>query len=214
MSAPQRATRRAILAPSKPRSEKDEPFLVELLTCFFSESHPRLHNVMAAALAYRRGETHFNGKPIETVVREEAHALKGSAANVRLLRITKVRLVALSCHAHPCHIPCVNAAQAAENCELPIKAICPPQAAPESVDGVAKRALLDRLCCNPDEQIGVLVVQFRAFVAFMEGDAREKVRRSWLRSCSPSCASAICSRLCRSLLLVLQRRHEPRLWRS
>lgn len=72
--------------------EKDELFLIELLSCFFTESGVRLRNLIAAALAYRSGETHIGPKTVETVIREEAHALKGSAANVRLLRVAKVSL--------------------------------------------------------------------------------------------------------------------------
>ena len=70
--------------------DNNDSFLIELLSCFFTESCPRLHTMLAAALAYRDGKVQYNSKSIEVAIRESAHALKGSASNVMLMRIFKV----------------------------------------------------------------------------------------------------------------------------
>ena len=74
-------------------------FLVELLACFCEEGTPRIARLLGAALAYRAGKTivpQNDGpdRPVALVIKEEAHAIKGSAANLRLLRLTKVSLPA------------------------------------------------------------------------------------------------------------------------
>jgi HPt (histidine-containing phosphotransfer) domain-containing protein len=75
--------------------ERDDVFLIELLTCYYEEGIPRLRKLLEAALAYRGGATDFGrpgepAKPVEVVLKEEAHAMKGSAANIRLWRVAKV----------------------------------------------------------------------------------------------------------------------------
>ena len=74
--------------------ERDDAFLMELLITYFEDGLPRVKKLMEAALAYRAGQNTLAngaGRSIEAVIKEEAHALKGSAANVRLWRLAKVR---------------------------------------------------------------------------------------------------------------------------
>lgn len=79
----------------------DEAFLAELLVTFYHEAVPHVQRLMAACLAYREDENALfcwqeGKKPdpmprtIERVLKEEAHALKGSAANLRLYRLARV----------------------------------------------------------------------------------------------------------------------------
>jgi len=75
-------------------------FLVELLVTFYHEALPHLQRLLACSLAYREGATQFiwteppkpdpGPRPMERMVKEEAHAIKGSAANLRLYRLAKV----------------------------------------------------------------------------------------------------------------------------
>ena len=73
----------------------DEVFLLELLACFCEEGSPRLQKLLGAALAHRDGQAIVHqdkgpDRPVALVIKEEAHALKGSAANLRLWRLAKV----------------------------------------------------------------------------------------------------------------------------
>jgi hypothetical protein len=78
--------------------ERDDVFLVELLVCFYTEAIPRLRRLLQAVLAYRGGPD-AAAYPItspepprstELIIKDEAHAIKGSAGNLRLWRIAKV----------------------------------------------------------------------------------------------------------------------------
>ena len=102
------ATSRA--APPPPRSSaplqcgggdaRDDAFLAELLVTYYEDGLPRLKRLLQAALAFRAGEATLRdaaapsgggARALEQVIKDEAHALKGSAANVRLWRLAKVR---------------------------------------------------------------------------------------------------------------------------
>jgi HPt (histidine-containing phosphotransfer) domain-containing protein len=77
--------------------ERDDVFLMELLVCFYSEGIPRLKKLIEACLIYRKGGTWVKGdgvadRTIEATIKEEAHAIKGSAANIRLWRLAKVSI--------------------------------------------------------------------------------------------------------------------------
>ena len=61
--------------------------------------------------------------------------------------------------------------QAAEETELPCKALIQNNASPAE-----RKAVLDAYCIAPCAQITALVQQFKDFVAFMERDARGLVR--------------------------------------
>lgn len=83
--------------------ERDDGFLMELLVCFYTEGLPRLRRLLDCTLACNRGErtyklTGVEGlegadavRPVERVIKDDAHALKGSSANVRLWKLAKVR---------------------------------------------------------------------------------------------------------------------------
>lgn len=79
--------------------DRDDAFLLELLVTFYHESVPHLRSILEAALAYRagvqslQGESGYRERSIEAILKEEAHALKGSAANLRLWRLAKVRVL-------------------------------------------------------------------------------------------------------------------------
>ena len=79
---------------------RDDAFLAELLVTYYEDGLPRLKRLLQAALAFRAGEATLRdaaapsgggARALEQVIKDEAHALKGSAANVRLWRLAKVR---------------------------------------------------------------------------------------------------------------------------
>lgn len=144
----------------------DEAFLAELLVTFYFEAIPHVQRLLAVALAYRADPNHQfrwlegkkpdpNTRSVERVLKEEAHALKGSAANLRLYRLAK----------------------AAENVEMPAKKLMLDMEEPSSaafanpeVAAAARHAALDLLCVRPCEEIKRLVSEFRDFAVFMSGD--------------------------------------------
>lgn len=69
--------------------------LLELLVTFYGESLEHVQRAMQAAVVFRRGEMMMvdNGRerPLYRVIKDHAHAIKGSAANLRLWRLAKVR---------------------------------------------------------------------------------------------------------------------------
>ena len=145
----------------------DEAFLAELLVTFYQEAVPHVQRLLAASLAYRSNPNHIfrweeGPKPdpvartIERVLKEEAHALKGSAANLRLYRLAK----------------------AAECVEHPAKRLMEEETASSAASGdsATRQHLLDHLCRKPCEGIKRLVSEFRDFAVFMSGDGfRSKV---------------------------------------
>jgi HPt (histidine-containing phosphotransfer) domain-containing protein len=77
--------------------EADDAFLMELLATFYHETLPRLVKILTAAVTYRRTPDKFlefpgdiEARNIEKVFKDEAHAIKGSSANIRLWRLAKV----------------------------------------------------------------------------------------------------------------------------
>lgn len=69
-----------------------------------------MKKLLAACQAYREGSAVFSDRdsghetppqPIELVIKEQAHAMKGSAANIRLWRIAKVSFVYIAPFTHP-----------------------------------------------------------------------------------------------------------------
>ena len=88
----------ALVLPRRQCGDPDDfVFVAELLLCFYAEALPRLVTLMEAALAHRAGAASFAAprraaKPIAEVVVEEAHAIKGSAANLLLTDLSEVRL--------------------------------------------------------------------------------------------------------------------------
>jgi hypothetical protein len=68
---------------------------MELLVTYYEDGLPRVQHLLQAALAFRAGQDTIDAgsgpRAVELVIKEEAHALKGSAANVRLWRLAKVR---------------------------------------------------------------------------------------------------------------------------
>ncbi len=98
--------------------ERDDLFLVDLLVCFFAEALPRLCKMLDAMRQYRQQHRHQQQQQqgggggggtssssssnsnidlapltqfsVEVVMKDQAHAMKGSAANIRLRRLAKV----------------------------------------------------------------------------------------------------------------------------
>jgi len=72
--------------------------LLELLITFHGETAEHVQRILQAAITFRRGEAEMmdNGRvrPLHRVLKDHAHAIKGSAANLRLWRLAKVRLPA------------------------------------------------------------------------------------------------------------------------
>jgi hypothetical protein len=61
--------------------------------------------------------------------------------------------------------------QAAENTELPCKALVLKDNAPAA----ERKSLLDKFCIDPCHEIKTIYKEFRDFVAFMEQDSRKMV---------------------------------------
>lgn len=132
--------------------EPDEAFFIELLGCFYDEGVPHLHNILSAVMAYRRGETEIattggRTSTIENRIRQESHAVKGSAANLSLWKIAK----------------------AAEDCELPIKNM------PSSASPAERTALLRRYCLVPGGPIVCLLREYRSFAGFLKDHVQSKL---------------------------------------
>ncbi len=79
--------------------DPDDVFLVDLIACYFCEALPRLSRILGAVSAFQHGQSTYQHpgstdreppQPIEVVMKEQAHALKGSAANIRLWKLAKV----------------------------------------------------------------------------------------------------------------------------
>lgn len=154
---------------------EDLPFVLELLVTFYTDSLPHVERVLAAALAFREGKVDgfswMEGpKPdpaprsVVRVLKEEAHAVKGSAANLRLYRIAKV----------------------AERVEMIPKKLM--MDAGVGVAGDVGAALLSSgaiatlrsMCYMPAPDLCHLVDEFQALVAFVEGgELDEKLRVSY-----------------------------------
>lgn len=155
---------------------EDLPFVVELLVTFYTDSLPHLERILAAAMAFREGKLDAflwteGAKPdpaprsVVRVLKEEAHAVKGSAANLRLYRIAKI----------------------AERVEMTPKKLM--LDAGVGITGDAGAALLSAealatlrgMCCMPAHDLCRLVQEFEALVAFVEGgelDAKLRVSRA------------------------------------
>lgn len=77
--------------------EPDDVFLVELLTTFYHEGVDHLARTLQCIVEYRSGKNEMllkgdvRPRSIERILKDEAHAIKGSAANLRLYRLAKVR---------------------------------------------------------------------------------------------------------------------------
>jgi len=89
--------------------EPDDAFLVELMATFYHECATHVRAILNGVIAYRDGgarayldpEAVAHGreagvelteaKPVVRIIKDEAHAIKGSAANLRFWRLARVR---------------------------------------------------------------------------------------------------------------------------
>ena len=69
----------------------DDAFLLELLSILFEDGLQHILRLLRAAQAHRRGARELasphGARPLLVVMRDEAHAIKGSAANLRLSQL-------------------------------------------------------------------------------------------------------------------------------
>jgi HPt (histidine-containing phosphotransfer) domain-containing protein len=147
-----------------------------------------LHAILGAAHAYAvNGELSSGGRSVERVLKEEAHALKGSAANLSLWRLAKAAeaieapckaLMAGSDARHAGNAPAMQAEryqrriaaqrlraqQQRETATSPaaFAAAAPPPAEPEDV-------FLSRFVCGPSVELRRLLREFELFVAMLTG---------------------------------------------
>lgn len=71
----------------------DYVFFLDLVSVFYREAVPKLKAICQAAAAFNRGETWIIGEKeeritVEEVLRSSAHAMKGTAANLRLVALS------------------------------------------------------------------------------------------------------------------------------
>lgn len=143
---------------------EDTLFLMELLICFYVDSIPRLIRILEITRAWQQNNRHdpfiptseqaktgFDSRPkyLETVLREDAHAIKGSAANISLWRISK----------------------SAENIELPIKLALGLEGA---TDPNLRNEVLGKLLDAPSVPIVTLINEFRNLCSFIIGEATSR----------------------------------------
>lgn len=143
---------------------EDTLFLMELLICFYVDSMPRLTRILEITRAWQqnnrnnpfapiseRAKVGFDSRPknLETVLREDAHAIKGSAANISLWRISK----------------------SAENIELPIKLSLGLEG---TTDPDARVQVLGEYLDAPATPIVNLVNEFRNLCSYIIGEATSR----------------------------------------
>jgi len=135
---------------------EDVAFRAELMITFYHEAVEHLTRIHGAAKAFKGGADTFEYdtpsghlvRPIEQVIKDEAHAVKGSAATLDLNVV----------------------AEAASDVEVPAKQIL----MQPSMSREEKHILLEAFCVDPCDEVRGLLKELHAFVRYFRGWVQEK----------------------------------------